>query len=353
MQSWRATHEPLMWGLASRAPLLLSVGLAAACEGSDISGDPVAGEADIVDIMTYNIFHDGESPDRGIEAWPERRDAIVEIIRGQWPDVLGLQEAEVWQVDWLLDRLPEYAAVARGPYEDPDVAEAETVAILYREGRFHLEESGHFWYSDSPDSPGSYGSAEFGGMSRPRMATWVRLRREGSTSAAGALYVFNTHFVPDGTADDPDLARSRSAELLVRRIAERAHANEPFAVIGDLNLTPDEWPLRYLLGNRCESGSDCPEPSSGPQLRMTDAWAALNPGGGDAGTRCNGITGSDGPRVDYVLVYHPTPVAGSCDLGPGPCEPPEVLDADIVASGSGCPSDHRPVVATIAFPRGR
>jgi hypothetical protein len=86
---------------------------------------------------------------------------------------------------------------------------------------------------------------------------------------------------------------------------------------------------------------------------MTDAWAALNPGGGDEGTRCNAITGSDGPRVDYVLVYHPTPVAGSCDLGPGPCEPPEVLDADIVASGSGCPSDHRPVVATIAFPPGR
>ena len=335
-----------MWQPESYVPLFVCITLSAGCDTVSGPSDEVPIERDTVTVMTYNIFHDGESANMGVPPWPERRDGIVDIIRSRAPDAVGLQEAEVWQVAWLLDQLPEYAAVARGPFADPGIEGAETVAILYRSDELQAQESGHFWYSESPDAPGSYGSEAFGGTDRPRMATWVRLRRTNSSAAQG-FYVFNTHFAADGTAVDPELARSRSAELLVQRVAARSHASDHFFLLGDLNTAPGEWPLRYLLGSRCELSSDC---MVSPEFRAIDAWAARHPGVNDTGTRCNAVTGGSGARVDHVLVWDPAPDAGSCDAGSGPCEAPTVLSADIVSGGPSCPSDHRPVIATLVLP---
>jgi len=295
---------------------------------------------DTVTVMTYNIFHDAEHPAWGIQQWSDRRDAVVATIRSRAPDVLGLQEAKTWQVTWLLEELPDYAAVARGPYADPGIVEAHTVAVLFLKERFSVRESGHFWYSETPDTPGSYGSESFGSTAVPRMATWVRLGRRGVTNDQG-LYVFNTHFIATGRAQDPAVARFKSAELLVKRIVGRTHPAAPVVVLGDLNTGPGTWPLRYILGDRCESGEVCPGPE--PELRMTDAWESRNPGDTRTGTRCNAVTGSSGVRVDHVLVWNPRLDTVS----------PDILSADIVEWSQGCPSDHRPVAATIAFPAPR
>lgn len=324
-----------MWQRISHPTLLGCIALVAACDSPSAPGvTPGPNERDTVTIMTYNIFHDGENANQGISPWSVRRDAVVGIIRGDAPDVLGLQEAEVWQVAWLLDQMPEYAAVARGVVANPSLVDAETVAILYRKGELALQESGHFWYSESPDSPGSFGSDAFGGLRAPRMATWVRLRLTGST-AARSFYVFNTHFAADASADDPGLARLKSAELLVQRIAGRAHADEYFFAIGDLNQPPGDWPFRYILGSRCAPSASCAVPPPVPEFQMIDAWGTRHPAD-DAGTRCNATTGGDGPRVDYVLVWNPAPLAA-----------PEIAEARIAEWGTVCPSDHRPVVATI------
>jgi len=313
------------------------------------SGTSSAPDRDTVTVMTYNIFHDGEDSRRAVAAWSDRREAVVGTIRSRAPDVVGLQEAEVWQVAWLVDQMPAYAAVARGPYEDPGLVDAETVAILYLRERLELAESGHFWYSESPESPGSYGSSAYGGMSRPRMATWVRLV-DRETPGRQGFYVYNTHFIADAQATDPGVARFKSAEMLVRRISDRAHPQAPFLVIGDLNTESEEWPLRYLLGSRCESDDACPTPEPTPEVRMIDSWAWWHPGDTQTGTRCNAATGDDGMRVDYVLVWEPGPEARICDSEDGSCEIPGILSAEIVESGSGCPSDHKPVVAEIELP---
>jgi endonuclease/exonuclease/phosphatase family metal-dependent hydrolase len=323
-----------MWQRISHPMLLGCIALVAACDSPSAPGVPGSTERDTVTVMTYNIFHDGENANQGISPWSARRDAVVDIIRSHAPDVLGLQEAEVWQVAWLLDQMPEYAAVARGVLADPTRVDAETVAILYRRAELGLQESGHFWYSESPDSPGSFGSVPFGELRAPRMATWVRLRRTDST-AARSFYVFNTHFAADASADDPGLARLKSAELLVQRIAGRFHADEYFFAIGDLNQPPGDWPLQYLLGGRCAPSTSCAVPPPVPEFRMIDAWETRHPAD-DAGTRCNATTGGDGPRVDYVLVWNPAPLAA-----------PAISDAQIAEWGSVCPSDHRPVVATV------
>lgn len=315
-----------------------AISLLIACDGPSPSDvvppeprDPIA-----ITVMTYNIYHDATDSGRGILPWPERRDAVVEMIRSRSPDVVALQEAEVWQVAWLLGEMPEYLALARGPYADAGITDAETVAVLFLEERFVLQESGHFWYSESPDDPGSYADAAFGGTAFPTMATWVRIAERDAPQEAG-FYVFNTHLIADEHADDSDLARFKSAELLVDRIADRSQRDAPFLVLGDFNTGPGSWPLRYLLGSRCESGDPCSEPES--DLRMIDAWASNHPGDTGTGTRCNAETGSDGLRVDYVLVSDP----------PSADRRPDILTADIMASDAGCPSDHRPVAAKIVL----
>jgi hypothetical protein len=70
---------------------------------------------------------------------------------------------------------------------------------------------------------------------------------------------------------------------------------------------------------------------------MIDTWAAQHPGDDDTGTRCNASTGSDGERIDYVLVWNAAPAPG-------------ITAADVVQWGVGCPSDPRPVVATVVLP---
>ena len=307
------------------------------CEAPSPSGPDPAGPRDTLTVMTYNIFHDAGDPTRGVPPWLQRRDAVVGLIRSEAPDVLGLQEAKVWQVDWLLSELPEYAAVARGPYADAGVEDAETTAILFLRERFALRESGHFWYSESPDLPGSYGSETFGGMASPRMATWVRLGAQDTPQTLG-FYVFNTHFIADGRASDAGLARFKSAELLVARITERAQRDAPFLVVGDLNTGPGSWPLRYLMGSRCESGDPCPEPRGDP--RMIDTWDARHPGDPRSGSRCDAVTGEEGSRVDHILISDTLPEERSR---------PDILRADIVPGVGGCPSDHRPVVVRIAI----
>ncbi len=316
---------------------LIAVSLLVA--GDTASPNDILSEArDTVAIMTFNIFHDSADPGRGIAPWSERRGAVVETIRSRAPDIVGLQEAKVWQVAWLLEQMPEYAAVARGPFADAGIVEAETVAILFLSERFALRESGHFWYSESPDAPGSYGTAAFGGAAAPRMATWVRLEARETPQAEG-FYVFNTHFISSGQADDPGLARFKSAELLVERIAARANGDTPFIVTGDLNTGPGSWPLRYLLGDRCESGEPCT--ASDPEPRMMDAWESRHPGVSGPGTRCDAVTGAEGQRIDHVLVWDPPMQAGT---------PALILSAEIVGWDSGCPSDHRPVAARIVLP---
>jgi endonuclease/exonuclease/phosphatase family metal-dependent hydrolase len=328
-----------VWHRIARTLPLTCIAWVAACDGSSPTAEgPAVQQRDTVTLMTYNIFHDAVAASQGILAWPERRDAVVGTILSGAPDVLGIQEAELWQVEWLLGQLPEYAAVARGPFVSPDIGDAETVAILYRQDRFQLQESGHFWYSDAPDSPGSEGGDAFGGMNRPRMATWTRLRRAGAPTAKG-FYVFNTHFAANSAANDGGLARFKSAELLATRIAARSYADEHFFLIGDLNSRADEWPVRYLLGSRCESSATCADPAPQPDFRLIDAWASQHPGDTGTGTRCNASTGADGERVDYVLVWDPA--SGGA---------PEVTESDVVQWGAGCPSDHRPVLATVVLP---
>lgn len=296
---------------------------------------------DTISAMTFNIFHDASSVSLGIAPWAERRDIVVQTIGEGNADVVGLQEAYMWQVSWLELQLPQYSHVGRGGEAD---GSGESVSILFKGDRFAVEESGHFWLSPTPDVPGSTGGSSWGGMSTPKLVTWVRL---GFQDNDREVYVYNTHLPANdnGGAD----ARRLSVILLADRIAARSEPDVPFVLVGDINSTETDFPIRYL---RREVGTcvpaDCSSGESYSPVRVVDTWRVLNAGG--EGTRCRNDTSGTpvvhGDRVDYVLVMDTTRTDGSASRSTAD----GVLSSTAFAPTPSCASDHIAVLSRFVVP---
>lgn len=263
-------------------------------------------------VLSFNVRYD--NPADGPNAWPHRAERVAGLIRFHAPDVAGLQEALVHQVNELAERLDGYGWVGVG--RDDGAEEGEFSPIFYRVERLRLVEHGTWWLSETPHVPGSRGWD----AALPRIATWAVFEdREGGPE----LLVVNAHFDHRGEA-----ARRESARLVRAKLAERAEGR-PAILTGDLNAEPGSAPLRVLTG--CGPSSRC----------LRDARVVAARRYGPEGTYYGfAVTGDTGPRIDYVL--------GTVDLQ-------VVRHAHLTDSEAGFyPSDHLPVLAdfTSGRPRG-
>ena len=294
-------------------------------------------------VISANIYHDCSSQacggDNNAPAWPVRREILVNTITSLAPDVIGLQEAYMDQVEWLVGQLPGYAWYGRGRNTD---GSGESVSILYRTDTFERTDGGHFWYSDSKFTPGSKWSSIIGD---PRMTTWVRLERKDS---GRGFYVFNNHWPPGSGAGE--LVRFEVARLLARSIIEERNSQEFFLIVGDLNTTSGEPSYRYLTGGPCPFNATddpvrfaqyCgPWSTSPPSFELLDAWQQH---GLTGGTRCGNTPagapdGMTGARIDYVLVWKP---GGKY---------PIIETVQRAQVGDTCLSDHFAVYALLLLP---
>lgn len=90
----------------------------------------------------------------GDNAWDIRKSATKEMIYREQPDIFGLQEAYIEQLQYIDNNFPNYNRVGVGRDDGKD--EGEFMAIYYRSSKFKLLESGNFWLFKTPDSC-SYG----------------------------------------------------------------------------------------------------------------------------------------------------------------------------------------------------
>jgi len=282
---------------------LLAVAAFAACAGGGRVGQFAP-----VTVMSFNLRFG--TADDGENSWEYRRDLVIDVIREQDPDVLATQEALRFQLDQLAAALPEYAEIGVGR-DDGDTA-GEYAAILFRSARFAVAEQGTFWFSDSPEQPGSMGW----GARLPRICTWARLVERDS---GRAFYVFNVHW--DHQSQE---SRERSARLLVKRIQLRANS-DPFLVTGDFNAGEENPAMLYLTG----------QVDPGPALDLRDSFRVAMPSGAEVGTY-HGFEGvTDGAKIDAILISNEWEVEGA---------------GIIHASRNGrYPSDHFPVIAKLRY----
>jgi endonuclease/exonuclease/phosphatase family metal-dependent hydrolase len=187
--------------------------------------------AQSLNVMTWNIRYD--NPSDGVNAWPNRKDWVAEIIIQHKADIAGFQEVLVGQLEELKVRLPKMEAYGVG--RDDGKQAGEFSPIFYRKDRFDLVDQSTYWLSPTPDKPASKGWD----AALPRIASWVKLRdRQTEISFS----VINTHFDHRGTQ-----ARTESAILLLKLLREK-FADHPVILTGDFNTTPDSPPYNMLIG---------------------------------------------------------------------------------------------------------
>jgi len=247
--------------------------------------------------------------DDGINAWGNRKDLAIRVIRDAAPDILGTQETMMLHVDVLAEALPGYEHVGR---TRTDSIWDEACTIWFRRARFELLDSGTFWLSDTPDVVASGFS---GNQLYPRVVTWVRLR---DRAGGRELAAFNTHWGYEQVDD----IQPRSAVVTLAKMAEIA-PGLPAVLSGDFNCGPGQPGWEVLVGAQAfqEVSGD-----------LVDPWVALGlPGHGTA----HGFTGSTtGKRIDNVF-HTPDVQATAARI---------VTDHD----GEVYPSDHFPVVVELA-----
>lgn len=257
--------------------------------------------ADPLRVMSFNIRY-GTASD-GDDVWQNRRDLVADVIRDFGPAILGVQEALDFQVEALAAALPGLRVVGVG--RDDGEAAGEWAAILVDTARVEIVDEGTFWFSDTPEVPGSTSW----GNRITRICTWARVR---DRQTRGVFYVYNNHWDHESQP-----SRERSAELLRQRIAGVADPDAPVLVLGDFNAGEDNPAFGSLV--------------EGTGLR--DAFRAVHPDASEAGT-FNGFEGRvDGDKIDAILVSD-----GWCV---------EAAAIDRTSRAGRYPSDHFPVTAVV------
>jgi len=261
----------------------------------------------VVKVMTFNIR--ANNLVEILDSWTSRKKLVYEVVTFHAPDILGLQEPLHGQLEQIQQAFPQYASYAAGGKDGQK--RGESCPIFYRKDLFNLIDSGTFWFSDHPDTPGSQGWGE----PVPRFCSWVQLAQKGQKTG---FYIYNMHL-----AFLSQNSRNKSVRLLAQQIAARK-TSAPFIIIGDFNMRRINPAMEFLL-----------ERSPQNQFPVTDAWLSVHPDNPDISTSNFGKWGT-GPQIDHIQLGQNTKAI-------------EVEIDDRKIDGR-YPSDHFPVVARILFP---
>ena len=209
---------------------------------------PAIGFSQQMNIITFNIRYN--NPDDGINAWPNRIEMVTGLIKFHDPDIFGLQEALIQQVEDIHNNLIEYDWFGVGR-DDGDKA-GELSPIFYRKSNFILLKHGTFWLSETPEKPSKGWDAALN-----RIVSWGRFQ---SKVTGKQFIVFNTHFDHIGNE-----ARKNSAFLIRDKIKEiSGNQGLPVILTGDFNLAPESEPIGLIKGFMKDSREITIDPPYGP-----------------------------------------------------------------------------------------
>ncbi|MEO0414299.1 MAG: endonuclease/exonuclease/phosphatase family protein [Verrucomicrobiota bacterium] len=229
---------------------------------SAIAADPVQ-----LDVMSFNIRY-GSAND-GPNSWEHRKELVYQVLKDHQPDIVGLQEAQPFQIKAMQAACPQYALVGRSREVDPEGG--EWCGIFYKEERLKLLKTETFWLSDTPEEPGS----KHWGNKPPRIVTWARFEEQAS---GRTFAIYNTHF-----DHQSQLARENGAKLSLERMAAHEPKGEPIVFMGDLNADENNPVIATLSAS------------------MTDTFQLLHPEEPKRATMSRWSGNTEGRRIDYIF----------------------------------------------------
>ena len=173
---------------------------------------------DIHSVITYNIKYDDNS--NGENSWNVRKADLLKNITTFSPDIIGIQEGLIHQVEFLDSKMNDYKYVGVGR-DDAD-RKGEYCAIFFNEKKYKLLKNSTFWLSENPNEVSIGWDAAL-----KRICTYALLE---TIEGRNKIWVFNTHFDHVG-----NIAREESARLLLKKIKMLNIYDDPVLVMGDFN----------------------------------------------------------------------------------------------------------------------
>lgn len=210
-----------------------------------------------LDVMTYNIRCGSCEASDSPNNWKKRKYLAAHLIKSHNPDIIGLQEAEINQVEDLVEMLDDYSWIGVGREDGKE--KGETTAILFRHGRFALQGQQTFWLSQTPQQVSRGWDAAF-----RRTLSIAKL-----TDAVNkkTLFVFNTHFDNEG-----ELARQESAKFLLAEIAKLGEQDN-FVVTGDFNFKTGSKSYEIITQTLADAEKISATPATGGRKTFNDFGA--------------------------------------------------------------------------------
>jgi len=184
-------------------------------------------------VLSFNIAGDSKN-------WQRRKSACYDVINSLKPDIIGFQELLPVNLQWALNNFPQLAwygpTIEGSPEAFPADVEGESCRVMYNTNRFSVDlaDSGAFWFSSTPDVPSE-------GWDDLRYCVYVRLVDKNT---GDGIYLYNTHWSYSSKE-----SRANAARIMVDRINNRAHTQEPFIVTGDFNARRRDAGIQTLLKN--------------------------------------------------------------------------------------------------------
>lgn len=201
-----------------------------------------------MEVMSYNIKYANEND--GENSWSKRKAHLTAQLKFYEPEIFGVQEAVLEQLEHFEGSLENYKYVGVG--REDGAKKGEFSAIFYKSKEYEVLEEDTFWLSETPDKPVKGWDAAL-----PRICTWTLFQKKDSGEK---FYVFNTHFDHIG-----EQAREESAELIIDKIEEINIKDFPVILMGDLNLEPETKPIQFLSEQMNDSKNVAEKVVFGPE----------------------------------------------------------------------------------------
>lgn len=202
-----------------------------------VDSDDLLTDTEVLRVATYNILFEYSSriPADESEQWESRKRHMRQTIEDLQLDVIGTQESQNYQLDEIV-QWDDFAWVGGGRSTGANANKYEEhAAILFRKSKLHLVGNGDFWFSDTPDIPGSH---SWDSPCCPRMCTWAKFKDK---TTGEVFFVFNVHFDHMG-----ELSRKNSSLLLMQKVEEIAGSGLPVIITGDFNAREDSEPIKII-----------------------------------------------------------------------------------------------------------
>ncbi|WP_312311975.1 endonuclease/exonuclease/phosphatase family protein, partial [Empedobacter brevis] len=180
-------------------------------------------------IMSYNIRL--ASVDDGANHWNIRKQKLVDLIQYYEADFIGVQEAQVPQLEFIKQNNAQLDFIGEPRSSDKN---AEYSAIFYKKDQYKVVEQKTMWLSETPEKESKGWDSAYN-----RIITYGLFQDKKTKKK---FWVINTHFDHVGK-----IARQKSLELIDQLIHDLTSKKDyPAFFMGDFNMNHEDASVKYI-----------------------------------------------------------------------------------------------------------